>query len=151
MRELCHLLDQEHTHSDISQFLLDSLQHYRQSPSQSKLSRPRHSWQQELQAIGWLNILSGMLGRLVVQKQQEYYQTIGSRKSGKKWESRLILQLWTITRNMWHGRNAVKHNKQTIINTIGVHLLDIEIEKEYDAGYQDLPLQYTQMVPTLER
>lgn len=40
---------------------------------------------------------------------------------------------------MWYGRNAVKHNKQTINHSLGVHLLDIEIEREYDAGYQDLP------------
>jgi len=80
-----------------------------------------------------------MLGKQVVQKQHDYYHHINSRKTGKNWGARIILQLWTLTRNMWHGRNVVKHNKQAIHNTIGVQLLDLEIEKEYDKGCQDLP------------
>lgn len=139
IQELQHLLDQEATHPDISQYMIESLRQYRISPSQSKLSQPWETWKQELQAIGWLNILSGLLGRQVISKQQEHYHSINSRKTGKNWGSRIILQLWTLTRNMWYGRNAVKHNKQTINHSLGVHLLDIEIEREYDAGYQDLP------------
>jgi hypothetical protein len=42
--------------------------------------------------------------------------------------------------DMWLGRNVVKHHKQTINNSLGAQLLDIEIEKEYDAGCQDLPV-----------
>lgn len=40
IQELQHLLDQEATHPDISQYMIESLRQYRISPSQSKLSQP---------------------------------------------------------------------------------------------------------------
>jgi hypothetical protein len=137
---LKNLMEEEKTHPDIYRFMIEGLSSYRKSPRQSTFIRHRYQWQQEVQDIGWLNILSGMLGRQVVQKQQDYYYHINSRKTGKNWGSRIILQLWTITHNMWHGRNVVEHNKQAIHNTIGVQLLDLEIEKEYDKGCHDLPI-----------
>jgi hypothetical protein len=139
MLALKHLLDKENTNPDISRFLMEGISSYRRSPRLTNLIRHQHQWQQEIQEIGWLNVLSGMLGKQVVQKQQDHYYHLNSRKTGKNWGARIILQLWTITRNMWHGRNVVKHHKQNIQNTIGVQLLDLEIEKEYDKGCQDLP------------
>jgi hypothetical protein len=132
-------MDRENTQPDISQFIINLLDQYRKSPRRNQLNRVTQRWQQELLDLGGLNILSGLLGKQVVMRQHEYYQSLRSRKSGKTWGARIILQLWNITRNMWFGRNAVKHNKTIINNTIGVHLLDIEIEKEYDAGCQQLP------------
>lgn len=52
----------------------------------------------------------------------------------------LILQSWTLIRNMWLGRCAALHRKHIINSMIGSHLLDLEIEKEYDAGFHNLPV-----------
>jgi hypothetical protein len=40
---------------------------------------------------------------------------------------------------MWLGRNDVLHRKDIINNISGQCLLDIEIEREYEAGYEELP------------
>jgi hypothetical protein len=40
---------------------------------------------------------------------------------------------------MWLGRCSAAHKKAFINTTISTHLLDIEIEREYDAGYAELP------------
>jgi hypothetical protein len=40
---------------------------------------------------------------------------------------------------LWLGRNEVLHQKEVIHSLSGAVLLDIEIEREYEAGYNDLP------------
>jgi hypothetical protein len=40
---------------------------------------------------------------------------------------------------MWLGRNEVLHKKDVINKLSGQCLLDIEIEREYEAGYEGLP------------
>ena len=40
---------------------------------------------------------------------------------------------------MWIGRNDVLHKKDIIHSLSGKCLLDIEIEREYDEGYDQLP------------
>ena len=40
---------------------------------------------------------------------------------------------------MWIGRNAVLHQKDVINSLSGDTLLDLEVEKEFDAGCDSLP------------
>ena len=72
-------------------------------------------------------------------KQQLYYSSIGSRKSGQRWAGKLIYQVWLLVHQMWLGRNEVLHQKSIINQLSGATLLDIEVEKEFDQGCRDLP------------
>ena len=75
----------------------------------------------------------------MVQCQQAYYKQLGLRNKGKQWASKIIQHNWVTVHKLWIGRNEVLHQTSIINSLSGVVLLDIEIEKEYDAGYDDLP------------
>jgi hypothetical protein len=85
-------------------------------------------------------MLIGILPKSLIQRQQAFYNGIRSRKNATRWAMLLILQSWTLIRNMWLGRCAALHRKHIINSMIGSHLLDLEIEKEYDAGFHNLPV-----------
>jgi hypothetical protein len=75
----------------------------------------------------------------LITHQQAHYTAISSRKSATVWATHIILQMWTITRNMWLGRCAALHQKSVINSTVSAQLLDMEIEQEYEAGCKNLP------------
>ena len=55
--------------------------------------------------IGWSMLLMGFISTHIVNWQTDYYSTIGSRKSGARWASNLIKQLWKLLSSVWHDRN----------------------------------------------
>lgn len=71
--------------------------------------------------------------------QSKYYRDIGSRRSGTRWGGRVIVQGWGLLHKLWLGRNEVLHKKDIINNLSGQCLLDIEVEREFEAGCEDLP------------
>ena len=50
-------------------------------------------------------LLMGFISTHIVNWQTDYYSTIGSRKSGARWASNLIKQLWKLLSSVWHDRN----------------------------------------------
>ena len=46
---------------------------------------------------------------------------------------------WNTIRKMWLGRNNVLHQKEVINSLSGLCLLDIEVEREFEAGCNGLP------------
>jgi hypothetical protein len=130
-------LTHENACPELAEYLLTMLQEFRAHPT--KTPAANEPWQRELNQIGWMNVITGFLGKQLISRQSEYYKQIGCRKTGALWGSRVVLQWWSTIHKMWLGCNDVLHTKE-IINTIsGQCLLDIEIEREYDAGYEDLP------------
>jgi hypothetical protein len=99
-------------------------------------------WKVEQQQIGWMNFLSGFISNAMVEMQHQFYRTNGSHKSGHCWAGKIILQCWNVVYNMWLGRNEVLHRKKAINDISGEALLDLEIEKEYDLGYEGIPESY---------
>jgi hypothetical protein len=61
------------------------------------------------------------------------------RRSGMNWASKLIQHFWQMIYQLWLNRNEVLHKREEIDALSGSALLDIEIEREYDIGCQDLP------------
>ena len=59
--------------------------------------------------IGWSLPFSGMWLRDWSILQQSHYDTIGSRRSGKLWLSKLIRRIWQIAWNLWIHRNKALH------------------------------------------
>lgn len=130
-------LTQENTCPEITNYLLSGLTNFRNHPNTSVEAHSQ--WQREINSIGWLNVVTGFLGNHLISKQSYYYKNMGSRKTGIRWGSKLILQLWGMIYKMWLGRSDVLHRKDIIKNISGQCLLDIEIEREYEAGYEELP------------
>lgn len=68
-----------------------------------------------------------------------YYRDLGLRNTGKRWASKLIVTNWQLIHKLWLGRNEVLHHKDIIHSLSGAAVLDIEVERMYDAGCADLP------------
>jgi hypothetical protein len=129
----------EHTDPSIHAFILQGLEAFRRSPTSPPPDVLPYQWQRDLWSIGWLNFLSGFLPESMVAQQQQYFISIGSRKGSQKWAGKLIYQLWLLVHQLWLGRNEVLHQKSIINQLSGEALLDIEVEREFDQGYRDLP------------
>jgi hypothetical protein len=61
--------------------------------------------------IGWGPFLEGWIATEWEVIQQECYNHIESRRTGKKWSAGLIKQLWAIGRVLWEHRNEALHKK----------------------------------------
>lgn len=138
LKELQHFITSENTKPDIAELIMTGLTHYRNRPNREPPDE-QENWRQEQVGIGWDKFIYGFVSNELVIHQAEHYRTIGSRKSGNTWAGKLILQVWNLIHNLWLGRNEVLHQKDTINSISGETLLDIEIEREYDAGCENLP------------
>jgi hypothetical protein len=79
------------------------------------------------------------MGKKMVQCQDAYYKQTGSRKTGVRWAGKVIVHMWGMIHKMWIGHNDVLHKKEIINSLSGACLLDIKIERIYDAGCAHLP------------
>jgi len=141
LSKLQHTLIKEDTHQDIAQFIIEGLGKFKRSKNPHQQVSDT-VWKAEQQEIGWMNFLAGFLSTKMVEKQQQYYRSKGSRKGGHTWAGKIILQGWHIIQTLWLGRNEVLHKKKKISEISGEVLLDIEIEIEYDKGHEGIPLIY---------
>jgi hypothetical protein len=137
---LRQLLLSTSTKPEIIEFIIEGLTKFFRQPQTPQSNNSNVIWQQEQWSIGWLNFLSGFIGKEMVLIQQAHYKALGRRNKGKQWASKLIVHNWHLLYKLWLGRNEVLHHKEMIHSLSGATLLDIEVEREYDAGYMDLPL-----------
>jgi hypothetical protein len=61
-------------------------------------------------ALGWPSFFEGFIHQGWAECQQEYFNRIGSGKTGDKWLSLLIQQMWEIARELWRHTNKVMHS-----------------------------------------
>ena len=64
-------------------------------------------------------------------KQQEYYDWINKRNTGKRWITTLIKKLWEISWNMWEQRNGELKNPASPANLREHARIDAAIMIEY--------------------
>ena len=84
------------------------------------------------QEIGWQPFLDGFLSTLWESTQQQYYEWIRKRYTGRRWVTKLLRQLWSISWQMWRHRQAI--NEQPTSKTmVAIHAeLDTQIDAEYN-------------------
>jgi hypothetical protein len=130
-----------HSHTDpqIIELLTKGLTQFFRQPNGDQHPEYPEPWKREQCSLGWFHFLSGFISKTMVQKQQEYYKEIGLRNKGKQWASKIIVQNWHLIYKLWLSRNEVLHQKTMIQSLSGAVLLDIEVEREYDIGYEGLP------------
>jgi hypothetical protein len=138
MDQLQSKLQKTYTAPEIQQFLLQGIEEFRNHPRRQV--EENTEWKAETMQIGWLNTISGFLGKSIIQQQDNYYKQLGMRRTGVGWANKIIQQFWQMIYQLWIHRNAILHKKGVIEEISGSALLDIEIEREYDLGCQDLPL-----------
>jgi hypothetical protein len=89
--------------------------------------------------IGWEIILEGALPIAWAKHQHQYYMTTGSKCSGKRWLTQLILKLWNTAWNLWEHRNNIAHAANVALeqDNINNELCSIMAANEYPpaAGY----------------
>jgi hypothetical protein len=56
--------------------------------------------------IGWRAFLEGCVLQAWAAKQQEYYEWLDRKNTGRRWETTLIKRLWQISWDMWEHRNG---------------------------------------------
>jgi hypothetical protein len=60
--------------------------------------------------VGWRVFLEGGLLKEWASKQQDYYDWLDKKNTGKRWTTTLIKKLWEISWDMWEHRNGELHN-----------------------------------------
>jgi hypothetical protein len=63
--------------------------------------------------VGWRAFLEGCVLQAWAAKQQEYYDWLKRRNTGKRWVTTLIKKLWEISWNMWEQRNGELKNPES--------------------------------------
>ncbi len=72
--------------------------------------------------VGWRVFLEGGILHDWAAKQQEYYDWLQKRNTGKRWITTLIKKLWQISWNMWEHRTEkreIQHHQAPSENMIG--------------------------------
>lgn len=64
--------------------------------------------------IGWQSMMEGLVSNNWVALQQEYYTKNGSRRTGKRWEVKLIHILWRSLLMAWQFRNDRVHGNKNL-------------------------------------
>ena len=83
--------------------------------------------------------MGGCLSLEWARAQQEYYQWIGSRRTGKRWVIALIKKLWQIAWDLWDNRNEFLHKTNMAADLSGAVSLDKAIREECRLGSGGLP------------
>jgi hypothetical protein len=123
------------TMPDIYQAILSRLQAWR---TNSQLPNPSYRWPgvndlvRAQTLIGWRAFLEGAVLKAWAAKQQEYYDWIRRRNTGKRWITTLIKKLWEISWNMWEHRNGELANPECAASLREHERLDILITDEFD-------------------
>jgi hypothetical protein len=81
--------------------------------------------------VGWRNFMEGGILQEWAAKQQEYYDWLQKRNTGKRWITTLIKKLWEISWNMWEQRNGELKNPASPANLREHARINAAIKREY--------------------
>ena len=85
--------------------------------------------------------------------QQQYYSSIASRRSGRRWAISVIHKLWQLTHQLWLHRNSVLHETSMVESLHGIRYLNNALIFEHKLGLHHFPSNYSQyfssLLPTL--
>jgi hypothetical protein len=86
-------------------------------------------------AIGWLGILEGILGKHWGEEQTLYKEQDNLATSGQKWAHLVIRRLWKIAWELWQHRNKEAHKNDT---SIQLENLLQQVRQEMERGTQGI-------------
>ena len=102
--------------------------------------------------IGVQCMLEGLLSRHWASLQTLHFQSLGSRKSGEVWYSKIAAQLIWIGFHMWQHRNGVQHSADNLQLRNRQQDANYAIREQFVLGVTDLPTNVHAMLrrPRLE-
>jgi hypothetical protein len=93
----------------------------------------------EQHSIGWFPFVEGLISATWQKAQAIHYSTINTKRTSQQWSHRLIQLIHTLTDNLWHHRNEIKHKTgQPRQKRMRLELLR-EVAKEFMIGPAGLP------------
>ena len=95
-----------------------------------------------MQDIGPHSMWMGLLPQCMIKAQDDYYKSMGLRKTGQKWGTEVIGRCLKATLQLWLQRNEILH-LQTVEGVNGMHLATLysAVEEELDKGLRGLQPQ----------
>jgi hypothetical protein len=123
-----------HTLPDLQHAILTGLQQWRQ---QLPPLQPSYDWPGindivlRQNRLGWRAFIEGAILLDWAAKQQEYYDWLQRKNTGKRWIITLIKLLWELSWNMWDQRNGELHNPESPASLREHIRLDAIIASEY--------------------
>ena len=91
--------------------------------------------------IGTQALVEGLLAKQWAIKQQSYYEHRRSRRTGNRWASLVVKQIWLLGFHMWEHRNNRFHSDRCLAVDDASRKADITIQREYKRGPEDLPVE----------
>lgn len=86
--------------------------------------------------IGWDYLLEGMISTSWIESQTSYFQSLGLRRTGRRWATQLLLKFWGVCWDLWGIRNAWEHK---VLNEEEAQIVRNKVESEIHQGFWDLP------------
>ena len=90
--------------------------------------------------LGPRALFEGLLSSAWSPLQETHYRTLpGDRRSGARWASLLIEQLWLMGFVLWEHRKSIMHSPDSIHSKEELEEANTRIHEEYGRGSDDLP------------
>lgn len=87
-------------------------------------------------SIGWVQFFEGKLHLDWSKLQQQYLTETNNRRSGHRWCSNLISELWAMRKRLWQQRNDRVHEKDSDAKMQDLNAQIVEILEE---GFHTIP------------
>jgi hypothetical protein len=150
-------LARQRTHNDISAAICSALTTWRSGipAPQCRSSLPGlTSACDEQDDIGWDAAMEGRWAESWIKVQERHFKFLHLRRSGKRWLTEIIKQLWNVSWDLWDHRNQVnienKTREQRLINCPNIRAeynLGTEGLDRYDCRLFTKPLDNTLNLP----
>ena len=98
---------------------------------------------QEMDSLGWDNIIFGTLPKCWSTYQQRYLRSLGHKLLGTNWISRFIRKLWDLQKAMWTHRNTFVHKDSGSVHDRELKAIDESIKSEFTRGLDGLPREFS--------
>ena len=92
--------------------------------------------------IGWPYIIIGIITTSITRTKKMYFTHIGSKRTGLKWSSQLITQIWKLIHRQCLHHSKLKHVGEALDNPANDLILDSKIKDKHEQVQDTLPNRY---------
>ena len=85
-------------------------------------------------AIGWVGFVEGLFTPRWAGIQNDYFKSLGYRRTGQRWAINLSKKIWSMVFKMWDHRNSILFSKNKVDELSGLDKLKQAIIREKGLG-----------------
>jgi hypothetical protein len=133
-------LTKNHTMPELTTVIIRSLHLWpnpRNNPPTLHSTTKRYGLQKamfEQNTIGWYNFLMGRISVRWQHVQQQYFEWLKRRNTGKAWATALLKKVWEVSWDLWDHRNEVRLSTLSPTNRKIIEDLNAQISVEFATG-----------------